>query len=220
VLDLACGELVTLADGSDMGWFTRDTEAEDMAGTLTADERAALVRLEAAVEAGVSVTATVIEAGKALAEIRNRQLFRDSAGSWDEYIHARFKITPRRCNQLIAFAGVKSTLDEISEKTGTRVPEISEKAARPLVGLAQETVAEIVAEAAQAPEGVTAKTIRKAASKRRKAKAVKVPRPVRLKVPGGIVVVEINAKGVKAGITVEAALEAAIDSVRRQAEAA
>lgn len=191
-----------------------------MKGTLTSDELAALNRLEAAVEAGVSVTTTVIEAGKALHEIRSRQLFRDSADSWEKYVTERFRITRRRADQIVAFASVKSALDQVSEKTGTAVPELSERASRPLVGLAQETITEIVAEAAGSAEGVTAKSIRKAASKRRKTKAVKVPRPVRLKVPGGIVVIEINAKGVKAGITVEAALQAAVEAARRQAEAA
>lgn len=203
-----------------MGWFTRDTEADAMKGTLTPDELAALTRLEAAVEAGVSATLTVIEAGKALAEIRDRQLHRDSAATWEDYVQNRFRITRRRADQLVAFAGLKATLDAVSEKTGTRVPVLSEKAARPLVGLAADTISEIVTEAAESPEGVTAGSIRKAAGRRKSKAKVRVPRPVRFKVPGGIVVIEINAKGVKAGITVEAALQAAVEAARRQAEAA
>ena len=205
-----CGELVTQADQEGMGWFTR---TEEPMATLTADERAVLTRLEATVEAGVKAALTVLEAGKALAEIRTRQLFRDSADSWETYVDRRFRITKRRADQMIAFAGVKAALEEL----GTRVPTLSEKAARPLVGLAQETVAQVVAEAAASPQGVTAGTIRKAAAKRRKVKAVKVPRPVRLKVAGGVVEVALNAKGVKAGITIEAALTAALEAVRRQA---
>lgn len=184
--------------------------------TLTADERAVLTRLEATVEAGVKATLTVLEAGKALSEIRTRQLYRDSADSWETYVDRRFQITKRRADQMIAFAGVKATLEEM----GTRVPEMSEKAARTLVGLPADELRVVVAEAAAAPGGVTAGTLRKAAAKR-KAKAAKVPRPVRLKVPGAIVQVAINAKGAKAGVNVEAALLAAIEAVRRQsAEAA
>ncbi len=187
-----------------------------MKGTLTADERIALARLEAAVEAGVQATMTVLEAGKALLEIRSRQLFRDSAATWEEYVLNRFKITKRRADQLVAFAGVKASLDEM----GTRVPEMSEKAARPLVGLSPETVNEIVQEAAGSPEGVTAGSIRKAASKRRKASKVRVPRPVRFRVPGAVIEVAFNAKAAAGGFDVEAALVAALDAARRQADAA
>lgn len=199
-----------------MGWFTRTPEDASVPGTLSVDEQAALARLEAAVEAGVSATLTVLEAGKALGEIRTRQLYRDSAGTWDDYVQSRFKITRRRADQLVAFAGLKTVLDE----TGTRVPEMSEKASRPLVGLSPDTVAEIVAEAASSPEGVTTGSIRKAAAKRKKAKAVKVPRPIRLKVPGAVVEIAFNGKAAATGFNVEAALVAAIEACRRKAEAA
>lgn len=211
---MSCGRPSLLADQIDMGWFTRDTEADAMKGTLTTDELVALTRLEAAVEAGVSATLTVLEAGKALAEIRDRQLFRDSSASWDKYVTDRFKITRRRCDQMIAFAGVKAVLDE----TGTRVPDLSEKAARPLVGLSPDTISEIVTEAAGSAEGVTAGSIRKAAAKRRKSKAAKVLRPRRFKVPGAVITVTFNRKFT--GSLIEA-LEAAIrQAADDQAEAA
>ena len=161
--------------------------------TLTEAERVQLLRLEAAVEAGVSATLTVIEAGKSLATIRTRQLYRDTAASWDDYVQARFKITKRRADQLIAFAGVQDTLDAVQEEMGTRVPTLSEKAARPLVGMDAETIKAVVAEAAESPEGVTAGSITKAA-RRRKAKAAKAPRPRRFRVPGATVVIEFNRK--------------------------
>lgn len=199
-----------------MGWFNRTTTEAAMKGTLTADERIALTRLEAAVDAGVQATMTVLEAGKALSEIRSRQLYRDTSSTWDSYVKGRFKITRRRADQLVSFAGVKAALDEL----GTQVPEISEKAARPLVGLPQDAVAQVIAEASESAEGVTAGSIRKAASKRRGKKALKIPRPVRLKVPGAVIEIALNRKGVLAGVTVEAALEAALDACRQQAEAA
>lgn len=179
-----------------------------MKATLTADERTALARLEKAVEAGVNVTMTVHEAGKALAEIRQRQLYRDSAASWDEYVQERFRITKRRADQMVAFAGVHDVLQEM----GTQVPKLSEKAARPLVGLSPDAMAEAVAEAASSPEGVTAGSIRKAAGRRRKAKASKVPRPRRFKVPGAIVTITFNRK--TNGSTLDA-----LAAAQRQAEA-
>jgi hypothetical protein len=186
-------------------------------GTLTADERIALARLEETVQAGVSATLTLIEAGKALAEIRNRQLFRDSGDSWETYVSQRFKITRRRADQMIAFAGVQAALEE----TGTRVPEMSEKAARPLVGLSADTITEIVTEAAGSPEGVTARSIKKAAAKRKKSKAVKVAKPQRFKVAGAIVQVVFNRKGTGSAIdALTAALHQAELELERQAEAA
>jgi len=179
-------------------------------GTLTADEHAALARLESTVEAGVRATLTVLEAGKALSEIRTRQLFRDSATSWDDYVVQRFKITKRRADQMIAFAGVQEAVEEVSTKMGTPVPILSELASRPLVGLQAAELEAVLVEAAGSDEGVTAGSLRKAAGKRKKAKA-KTPRPQRFKVPGAVVVVTYNRKG--DGNVIEA-LQAAI----RQAE--
>lgn len=165
-----------------------------MKATLTDNEKAMLTRLEATVEVGVKASLAVLEAGKALGEIRSRQLHRDSAASWDEYVQARFKITKRRADQMIAFAGVSEAIKEVSKEMGTTVPIFGERAVRPLVGLATETVAEVIAEAAGTPAGITPATIRKAAA-RRKPKAAKVPRPRRFKVPGATVVVTWNRKG-------------------------
>jgi hypothetical protein len=93
---------------------------------------------------------------------------------------------------------------------------LSEKAARPLVGLTPAAMAEAVAEAADSAEGITAGSIKKAASKRKKSSKEKVPKEWREKVPGAIVRVALNAKGVKTGVTIEAALEAALAAWRQQ----
>lgn len=187
-----------------------------MAGTLTADEKATLARLEATVEAGVQASMTVLEAGKALSEIRSRQLFRDTAGSWEAYVTTRFSITKRRADQMIAFSGVQSILQEM----GTTVPILSEGASRPLVGLPPETITEIVTEAAGSPEGVTAGSIKKAAARRKKAK-VRVARPRRFKVPGAVVVITFNKKGTGSVLdALAAATRQAEDELARQADQA
>lgn len=197
-----------------MGLFDWIAAAENTpmtkAATLTADEQRQLARLEAQVDAGIGSVNVMIDAGKALATIRDRQLHRASAATWDEYVHARFKMTKRRADQLVSFAGVTDAL----QKMGTVVPEISERAARPLAGMDSDTVLKVIEDAANDPNGVTPASIRKAAS-RRKPKAAKAPRPVRLKVPGAIVVVTLNAKAAKSGIDIEAALVAALDAHRR-----
>lgn len=181
-----------------------------MANTLTADEARQLARLEAQVEAGINSVMVMIDAGKALAAIRDRQLYRLS-GTWDDYCQTRFRITRRRADQLISFAGVNDAIQE----TGTVVPKISERAARPLVGMDAVTVKAVIAEAADDPAGITPASIRKAAARRKKPKAAKAPRPWRQKVPCAVVVVELNRKAAAAGIDIEAALIAALEAHRQ-----
>ncbi len=186
-------------------------------GTLTESERIALAKLESAVEAGVSATLTLLAAGKALAEIRNRQLYRDSAASWDDYVHNRFQITKRRADQMVAFAGVQDALDDVRKEMGTAVPSLSERAARPLVGMDADTIKAVVAEASADADGITPATIRKAAG-RRKAKASKAPRPRRFKVPGAIVTVTFNKKGSGSALdALAAAMRQAEDQLESQA---
>jgi hypothetical protein len=212
---VACGIEAGHDDQKGMGWFSRNTEADMGKATLTEAERVQLQRLEAAVEAGVSATLTVIEAGKSLATIRTRQLYRDTAASWDDYVQSRFKITKRRADQLIAFSGVQNAVDAVSKEMGTMVPILSERAARPLVGMDADTIKAVVAEASESPEGVTAGTITKAA-RRRKAKAAKVARPRRFKVAGAIVSVTFNRKGTGSAID---ALTAALRQAEAEAQA-
>lgn len=218
---MGCGGGGGRDDQNVMAWFNRTIEAGMAKGTLTEAERITLGKLEAAVEAGVSATLTVIEAGRALAEIRNRQLFRDQAASWDSYVESRFRITKRRADQLVAFAGVQDVLETVQKEMGTTVPILSERAARPLVGMDSDAIKAVVNEAAGTPEGVTAGAIAKAAAKRRKAKAAKVPRPRRFKVAGAIVQVTFNRKGTGSAIdALTAALRQAEADLERQADAA
>lgn len=188
--------------------------------TLTPDEQAALIRLEKTVQAGVTVTMTMLDAGKALAEIRSRQLYRDANPSWEDYVQSRFRITKRRADQMISFASVSEALEDAHREMGTAVPIFSERAARPLAGMSPEAIREVVAEAAAEPAGVTSETIRKAA-RRRKTKASKAHKPRRFKVPGAVVVVSWNRRGNGAVIdALAAALRQAEDDLERQAEAA
>jgi len=218
----ACGELAGQADQIGMGWFSRTTdEGGQMADQLTAQDRADFMRLNEAVGRAAKAAKAVLDGGRALAEIRDRQLFRTVGKTWEKYLEAH-GLTRRRADQIIAAAAVFEAVEEVSQKVGTTVPTLSERALRPLVGLPAEQAVEAVAEAASSPAGITPATIRQAAGRRKKTKAAKAPRPRRFKVPGGIVVVELNAKAAAAGINVEAALLAALEAVRRdgQAEAA
>jgi len=205
---MACGGAAGQDDQKGMGWFNRDNEA-GMA-SLTYDERKLFDRLDQAVALGTKAAKVVIEAGRALGTIRDQQLFRDVAATWETYLE-RHGLTRRRADQMVAAAATLDAVTEaVSNKTGTAVPTLSERAIRPLVGMDADAAAEAVIEASGTTEGITPSTIRKAAAKR-KPKAAKVPRPRRFKVPGATVVIEFNRKGTGSAID---ALTAAL----RQAE--
>ena len=122
-----------------------------------------------------------------------------------------------RADQLIVFAGLTATIEAVSEETGTPVPVLSERAVRPLAGLAEDDLKGAIREAA-ADGGLTPRSIGKAASSRKaKSRKASIPRPVRLRVPGGIVTIEINRAGVAAGATIETLLMAAIEAATREA---
>jgi hypothetical protein len=176
--------------------------------TLTYDEQRLFAKLDEAVGMGVRAAKVVIEAGRALGTIRDRQLYRDTAGSWEAYLE-KHGLTRRRGDQMIAAAATLDAVAEaVSRKTGTVVPnfeELTERTARNLVGMDADTAADVVLEAASSPDGLTPATIKAAASKRRKTKA-KVAKPQRFKVPGAIVQVVFNRKG--SGNAVEALVAA------------
>ena len=191
--------------------------AKTAGGSLTDNERSILARLESAVDEVLDAISRMIEAGKALHEIKGKQLYRDQARTWPDYVTTRFKMTARRADQIIVFAGLTATIEAVSEETGTPVPVLSERAVRPLAGLAEDDLKGAIREAA-ADGGLTPRSIGKAASSRKaKTRKASIPRPVRLRVPGGIVTVEINRAGVAAGATVATLLTAAIEAATREA---
>jgi hypothetical protein len=196
--------------------------------TLTAEDRREFMQLDAAVRAGVEASKAVMAAGRALAVIRDRQLYRLVSPTWDSYVTDRHGMTARRANQLVAAAAALEAVKEaVESRTGTTVPnldEITERTARQLVGMDADQAADAVLEAASSPAGITPASVRKAASRRRKVKAAKIPRPRRFKVPGGTVLISFNRKGNGSAIdALTAALrqaEDALEAENRQAEAA
>lgn len=186
--------------------------------TLTYEETRLFNKLDEAVSLGCRAAKVVIEAGRALREIRDKQLFRDTAATWEAYLE-RHGLTRRRADQMVAAAATLDAVAEaVSTKTGTAVPTLSERAIRPLVGMDVDAAAEAVIEASQTDEGITPATISAAAGKRKKPKA-KAPKPRRFKVPGAVIVVTFNRKS--DGLVIEA-LMAAVRQVEadRPAEAA
>lgn len=178
---------------------------------MTPEDRRDFTRLDEAVSLASRAAKVVIEGGRALKVIRDRELYRAVAGTWEEYL-GRHGLTRRRADQLVAAAGVLDAVSErVQSELGTVVPDLSERALRPLVGMDADQAAEAVIEAAGDPAGITPATIRKAAGKRRKAKVAKVPRPRRYRVPGATVVVTFNRKGTGSALD-------ALAAAMRQAE--
>lgn len=221
-----CRTAVLQADQAPMGlwgYITGGTTvARDQAKTaMTAAEIAELGRMEAAVAAALPHVEAVGEAGKALARIRDEQLFRSTDSTWERYLLRRWSLSRRRADQLVNFYVSTVAIEEVARETGTVVPEVTEHTVRQLAGLAHDEKLEVVREAAAAGGGtITGKAIRKAAASRKAGRRPAVPRPHRERIPGGTVTIEVNAKGAAAGLTVEAALEAALAQVRSRRGAA
>lgn len=178
---------------------------------MTEQDALDFAKLNTAVALAAKAARALVEGGRALKIIRDRQLYRGMAETWEGYlgIHG---LNRRRADQLVSAAAVLDAVSErVSTETGTAVPELSERAIRPLAGLDPEDAAEAVIEAAREDGGITPASIRRAVS-RRKAKAPKAPKPRRFKVAGAVVTIAFNRKGT--GSAVEALMAAL-----RQAEA-
>ncbi|MBA3262349.1 MAG: hypothetical protein H0T69_07775 [Thermoleophilaceae bacterium] len=98
-----------------------------MSTALSPGERVDLTALETVVREGL---ATFIEVGQALAEIRDRRLYRAGHGSFEEYCHEQWLLSRTRAYQLIDAAGVA----EMSTNGGHAAPS-NERQARELVPL-------------------------------------------------------------------------------------
>lgn len=204
------------------GYITGGTTvARDQAAAMTAAEIAELGRMEAAVAAALPHVEAVVEAGKALARIRDGQLYRSTDSTWERYLLRRWSLSRRRADQLVNLYASTVAIEEVARETGTTVPEVTEHTVRQLAGLDHAEKIEVVREAAAAGGGtITGKAIRRAAASRKAGRRPAVPRPHRERIPGGTVTVEVNAKGAAAGLSVEAALEAALAQVRSRRGAA
>lgn len=78
-----------------------------MTDILTASESTALAEHEAVIERGIK---TFYEVGTALADIRDRKLYRAEYGTFEEYAEQRWQMSRSRAYQMIDAAGVVSTI--------------------------------------------------------------------------------------------------------------
>ena len=169
-------------------------------GHLTAEERATLKRLEEKIQAGL---VQLMDAGLALSAIRDQQLYREQFETFDAYCQARWKMTARRAYQLIEAAGVAENVNP-----GSHI--LTEKAARELAKLPRGEQIDAWDEAAgqvEPGEVVPARLVAETVEKRRPARRRKAkPKPIRLKVPGGLVIVEPRTRDTDISQLLRAAL--------------
>lgn len=146
--------------------------------SMSNEERTLRDSAEAAVERGLKAMSAVRDAGRALHTLKQRDLWRDSADSWEAYVQQRFSISPRRALQLVDFARFSEAVAESIGTSGTEVT-LTERALRPLADVPSEEIGAAIAEAVAESGGgePTPAAIRKAAAKRKKSKGRKAKPP-------------------------------------------
>lgn len=152
-------------------------------GSPSTEELTTLERCNAIVDGHVRDYAKV---GEALMQIRDRRLYRFTHGTFADYISERWKMSDGHANRLIAAAGVAHNL------TPMGVIPANERLARPLTVLTPELQTDAWGEALKlaGDDPVRPEHVAAAVSKRSKKKTGKRAKPIRLKVPGCIVIVE------------------------------
>lgn len=116
-----------------------------MTQILPAAEAEALARHEATIERGIQ---TFYEVGSALADIRDRKLYRVGYGTFEEYAEKRWQMSRPRAYQLIEAAAVVSTTVD----TGLPAPE-NERQARELGRVPEPERAEVWAKTVERTDG-------------------------------------------------------------------
>ena len=175
-----------------MGLFDarRTTKPSDLATPIQLAEvtstEPTLEELEAVVATGLESFAL---AGRALAEIKDRKLYRREIGTWSKYLETRWHLTPDYASKLITAAMIANEL----AANGLPAP-LRESHARELSRVPTEHQPEVwqesLAEVNNDPAAVTAELIADKATKHRKPKARrKAPKAIKLKGKGWNIVI-------------------------------
>ncbi len=165
-----------------------------------------------------------VAAGEALKEVRDRQLFRQTAPTFEVWAATEFRLSGRRLNQLIDAAMTWGDIATELPAAAAAGPPRTEKVLRELRQLPEQDRAPAYAEAmelaaatstADEPTPPDTRTVAEVVRRRKAASGRKVtPKPLRFRVPGAIVTVAWNAKGDGDAV---AALRAALDQLSRSA---
>jgi hypothetical protein len=200
-----------LADANAMGLFKTSSMP-------TEADRPELERLVVVVERGL---AAWMDAGNALKDLKDRQLWRlDGHKTWQDWCEDRLGIGPRRALQLEQSAAFARQLAEELPKTGSSAsrfqPPPTPAPLEPLAGLdtPEERAgawADAVADAGDTTP--TREHVKRAVAKRKGRPAI--PKPRRYRVPGATVSIVFNRKTDGSAIN---ALRAAIDRAEEELE--
>ena len=178
---------------------------------MTDAERQEFNRLGAAVRNAVTADSVINKGAAALLRIRDGQLYREAHKTYDQYLET-VGLTRRRADQMV---GSYKIQQGVSNTLGNALPEtfdtLSERALHPLMGLSSEAASAAVTEAAASPGGITSKSIKAAASKRKKAKRKPVFKSRRFLVPGAVVVITFNRKSNGSLLDVTGYLQSAVE---------
>lgn len=101
--------------------------APDALTTLSPAEQDDLERCEAVIARGVQ---TFIEVGEALAEVREKRLYRAACPTFEDYCREKWGIGSSRARQLIGAAAIVGTIESVTTVTPTNEAQL-----RPLAGL-------------------------------------------------------------------------------------
>jgi hypothetical protein len=134
---------------------------------LTVQERERRDELEVVIRSGLK---TFYEVGNALAEIREKRLYRETHSSFESYCQEVWEISRRHANRLIGSAGVIENLTKGPMGPTEKLPT-SERVARPLTKLPPEQQREVWQEVVAKEEPVTAKRVERVLSVRQRAQA-------------------------------------------------
>lgn len=139
-----------------------------MSTALNVLENKSLRRLERTIESGLQSFVTV---GKALVEIRDSRLYRESHKSFEAYCAERWNIKRQRAYELIEASGVAERVSQISDT------QPKESHAAELAALPEEQQAEAWQEVVETTDEPTAAVVKEVVAKRLPDKAVRIPVP-------------------------------------------
>ena len=120
---------------------------ENLVMSLEPEEKLRLVELEQIIDRGIQ---TFYEVGKALEEIRDRKLYRETHKTFESYCQEKWQIARQTANRYIRAVKVMEILEPIGSKIPTKESQV-----RPLTGLPESIQLEIWQEALeQSPNGM------------------------------------------------------------------
>ncbi len=186
---------------------------------LTPSELSRLDQLRETIRSGIRGW---VAAGEALREVKDRQLYRQVAPTFESWAETEFNLSDRRLHQLTAAATQWATIATELPAAAAAGPPRSERTIRELRQLPAAERAPAYAEAlavatstADEPTPPDTRTVAEVVRRRKAASGRKVKhKAVRLRVPGATVSVEWNAKG---DGDAAAALRFALDQLSRSA---